>query len=149
MRDWKKWLLQNLELPTMANGRDNRIIEELADHLEDMQGEALARGTGEAEAEAQVLAWLGDPAEAAKELLRCEPGELLPHTHAYARQLADDISPGSLRETKRQIYTDQHRDAAAAVRQANDLLERMTTAEDFREAVVARREKRSPRWTDR
>jgi putative ABC transport system permease protein len=76
MRDWRKWLLEKLDLPTMANGRDNRIAEELADHLEDMQREALARGISEAEAEAQVLAWIGDPAEAAKELLRCEPGHV-------------------------------------------------------------------------
>jgi len=78
-----------------------------------------------------------------------ESGELLPHTRAYARQLADQVSPGSLRETKRQIYTDQHRDVAAAVQQANRLLEQMTTADDFREAVAASREKRPPRWTGR
>ena len=27
MREWKKWLLERLDLPTMANGRHNRIIE--------------------------------------------------------------------------------------------------------------------------
>ena len=76
MRDWKKWLVENLDLPTMANGRDSRIADELADHLEDMQRDALARGSSESEAEAQLLAWLGDPAEAAKEFLRCEPGHV-------------------------------------------------------------------------
>ncbi len=60
----------------MANGRDSRIVEELADHLEEMQSEAIARGRSDSEAEAQVLAWLGDPAEASKELLRCEPGHV-------------------------------------------------------------------------
>ena len=30
----------------MANGRDHRIAEELADHLEEMQREALALGIG-------------------------------------------------------------------------------------------------------
>jgi putative ABC transport system permease protein len=86
MRDWKQWLLQNLELPTMNNGRDHRIIEELADHLEDMQSESLAMGTGEAEAEAQVLAWLGDPAEAAMELLRCEPGHVRAQMSRWAEE---------------------------------------------------------------
>jgi len=86
MRDWKKWLLENLDLPTMANGRDNRIASELADHLEDMQREALARGISEAEAEAQVLAWIGDPVEAAKELLRCEPGHVRAQMSRWAEE---------------------------------------------------------------
>jgi len=78
-----------------------------------------------------------------------EPGELLPHTHAYARQLADQVSPGSLRETKWQIYTDQHRDVASAVRRSNELLEQMMETDDYREAVAAFRAKRTPRWTGR
>ena len=86
MRDWKTWLLENLDLPTMANGRDNRIVEELADHLEDMQREAVARGTSGIDAEAEVLAWLGDPAEAAKELLRCEPGHVRAQMSRWAEE---------------------------------------------------------------
>ncbi len=78
-----------------------------------------------------------------------EPAELLPHTYAYARRLAAEVSPGSLRETKRQIYTDLHRDVGAAVREADTLLERMSTEADFREAVAALKEKRPPRWSDR
>lgn len=86
MRDWKQWLTKHLDLPTMANGRDRRIAEELADHLEDMEREALARGASPAEAEAQVLAWLGDPAEAAKELLRCEPGRVRARMTRWAEE---------------------------------------------------------------
>ena len=77
-----------------------------------------------------------------------EPDELLPHTCAYARELADRVSPGSLRETKRQIYTDQHRDVGSAVHHANAMLEQMMKTDDFREAIAARRDKRKPRWTD-
>ena len=73
--------------------------------------------------------------------------ELLPYTYDYARRLADTVSPGSLRETKRQIYTDQHRDVGAAVRAAHALLERMMTEADYREAVAAFTEKRAARWS--
>ena len=78
-----------------------------------------------------------------------EPAELLPHTYAYARRMAAEISPGSLRETKRQIYTDLHRDVGSAVREADALLDRMTTEADYREAVAAFTEKRPPRWSGR
>ena len=71
-----------------------------------------------------------------------EPEELMPYTYDYARRLTDTGSPGSLRETKRQIYTDLHRDVGAAVRDADALLERMMTEADYREAVSAFMEKR-------
>jgi enoyl-CoA hydratase/carnithine racemase len=75
------------------------------------------------------------------------PEELLPHTYAYARNLALTVSPGSLRATKRQIYTDLHRDVATAVREANALVEQMTTEPDFAEGVAALTEKRAPHWS--
>ena len=78
-----------------------------------------------------------------------EPGELMPYTYDYARRLVDTVSPGSLRETKRQIYTDLHRDVGAAVREADALLEQMTTEADYREAVSAFMEKRPPKWSGR
>lgn len=74
--------------------------------------------------------------------------ELLPHTYAYARRLASEVSPSSLRETKRQIYTDLHRDVGSAVEEAGRLLERMTAEPDYREAVAAFVAKRPPRWSE-
>ena len=75
--------------------------------------------------------------------------KLLPHTYGYARMLATGVSPSSLAETKRQIYSDLHRDVASAVREAGVLLDRMTTEADFREGVAALVEKRLPRFADR
>jgi len=75
------------------------------------------------------------------------PEELLPHTYRYARDLIMTVSPGSLRETKRQIYADLHRDVGTAVRRANALVERMATERDFAEGVAAFTEKRTPRWS--
>jgi enoyl-CoA hydratase/carnithine racemase len=77
-----------------------------------------------------------------------EPAELLPHTYDYARRLADTVSPGSLRETKRQIYSDLHRDVGSSVREADALLRRMMTETDYEEGVAAFQERRPPRWGD-
>ncbi|MBW2274243.1 MAG: enoyl-CoA hydratase/isomerase family protein [Deltaproteobacteria bacterium] len=77
-----------------------------------------------------------------------EPEALLPHTYAYARELVQTVSPGSLQTTKRQIYTDLHRDVGSAVRESDALLDRMMKQADYREAVAALREKRPPRWSE-
>src|SRR5215510_9174402 len=50
------------------------------------------------------------------------PDELLPYTYNYTRNLVATVSPGSLRETKRQMYADLHRDVAAAVRDSQALV---------------------------
>ena len=76
-----------------------------------------------------------------------EPAELLPQVLAYAREMARTVSPGSLAATKRQIYTDLHRDAASSVREANALLAEMMKEPDYREAVAAWTGKRPARWT--
>jgi enoyl-CoA hydratase/carnithine racemase len=76
-----------------------------------------------------------------------EAEELLPRTYAYAAELALRVAPGSLAETKRQIYSDLHRDVATSVREAADLLDRMTTEDDYREAIKAYKEKRPARWS--
>ena len=74
------------------------------------------------------------------------PDELLPHTYGYARTLATTVSPGSLAETKRQIYTDLHRDVGASVEEAAVLLRRMMAEPDFAEGVAALTEKRPPHF---
>ncbi len=76
MRDWKSFLRQRLCLPEMRQQREERMLSELADHLEDLYREARSRGAGEAEAEAHVEAWLGDADAAAAELTRSEPAHL-------------------------------------------------------------------------
>ncbi|MGW8267307.1 MAG: permease prefix domain 1-containing protein, partial [Longimicrobiales bacterium] len=73
MPDWKKYLRENLSLPVMREHRDERAIEEMADHLEDLYEEARSRGVSQEQAEALVLRWLGDPRRAAEELTEAEP----------------------------------------------------------------------------
>jgi|TARA_Y100000310_G_scaffold311069_1_gene357006 enoyl-CoA hydratase/carnithine racemase len=74
--------------------------------------------------------------------------DLLPQTYRYAMEMAKTVSPSSLRETKRQIYTDLHRDAATSVKESEQLLERMMQEKDFAEGVAALTEKRAPKWHD-
>ncbi len=72
--------------------------------------------------------------------------ELMTGTLQYAKELADSVSPGSLRQTKRQIYTDLHRDLAASVDESEQLVRSMMKEADFKEGVAALTGKRSPHW---
>ena len=64
----------------------------------------------------------------------------------YAHMIAAEISPSSVRESKRQLYTDLHRDVGSAVAESEALLDRMATEPDFREGVRAWQEKRPPHF---
>jgi len=72
--------------------------------------------------------------------------EVLPATLAYTRRLLDTVAPNSLRQTRWQIYRDQHRDVAEAVADSEALLDTMMREPDYREGVKAFLEKRPPRW---
>lgn len=74
--------------------------------------------------------------------------ELMPRVAAVAAQLAHRVSPASLRETKHQIYTDLHRDAASAVGHADRRLDEMMRDADYREGVAAYLDKRPPDFDD-
>ena len=74
-------------------------------------------------------------------------GDVLTGALAYARRLVDDVSPGALKATKRQIAIDSVRlDPAESVRDAQRRLDQMMTEHDYREAVAAYTERRHPRW---
>jgi enoyl-CoA hydratase/carnithine racemase len=74
------------------------------------------------------------------------PDELMPATLAYAHAMATEISPSSLRESKRQLYADLHGDVGSAVVESERLLAKMATEPDFREGVAAWRDKRPPNF---
>ena len=67
-------------------------------------------------------------------------------TRAYARQLLATVAPGSLKETRWQIYRDLHRDVAASVNDSEALIRTMMTHPDYAEGVAAFLERRAPRW---
>ena len=72
--------------------------------------------------------------------------DMLAHANGYARMLATQVAPSSLRATKRQIYEDLHGDVGASVRESETLLNRLMTEPDFREGVRAFVEKRPPEF---
>ena len=74
------------------------------------------------------------------------PAELLPYTYNYCTHADHECIPGSLRKTKRQIYSDLHRDVRSAMADAAALLECMATEPDFVEGVSAFLQKRPSRW---
>jgi enoyl-CoA hydratase/carnithine racemase len=74
------------------------------------------------------------------------PDDLLPEAHEYARIFAEQVSPASVREAKRQLYADLHGDVGTAVAESERLLEEMVQGPDFTEGVAALQAKRPPRF---
>ena len=72
MRDWIEYVRRHLSLPEMKHLREERIIRELAEHLEDLHREARARGVPEAEAERLVRRRMGDWQEVTADILDTE-----------------------------------------------------------------------------
>jgi enoyl-CoA hydratase/carnithine racemase len=68
---------------------------------------------------------------------------------AYARELADLVSPRSMQVMKRQLWEAQFQDLAAATAVAETEMRRSFGSEDFREGVAHFLEKRAPRFTGR
>ena len=75
--------------------------------------------------------------------------ELQPYVTRFTRELIASVSPGSLSETKRQIYTDQHCDVGSSVVTSRVQIERMVKEPNFAEGVAAFLGKRPPRWSKR
>ncbi|MCL4242202.1 MAG: enoyl-CoA hydratase/isomerase family protein [Dehalococcoidia bacterium] len=69
---------------------------------------------------------------------------LMPNAYSYAQMLSRAVAPSSMQATRRQVYTDLHRDVGSAVAESEALLDRMTRSADFREGVAALLGKREP-----
>ena len=72
--------------------------------------------------------------------------ELLPETLAYARRMAAEISPWSLRAMKRQLYADALGSLDSSALAAAGLMKESFASADFKEGVAALTEKRAPNF---
>jgi len=68
---------------------------------------------------------------------------------AYARALADTVSPRSMAVIKAQIWKSPFQDFAAALAVADSEMQKSFKSEDFREGVAHYVEKRAPKFTGR
>ena len=68
---------------------------------------------------------------------------------AYARMLAREVSPRSLREMKREIWAAQFQTLSQAIDAANADMPGSFVSEDFKEGVAHYLEKRPPAFTGR
>jgi enoyl-CoA hydratase/carnithine racemase len=73
--------------------------------------------------------------------------ELREQTYAYARDLADNVSPSAIATIKRQLYDVPFQSLAEATMDANKAMDVALRGDDFREGVASFTEKRPPRFT--
>ncbi len=73
-----------------------------------------------------------------------EPGELVARAQEFVRELAANVSPGSLRETKRLVYDHLGLGVEAALRDADTAQWRVLDHPDAREGATSYLEKRPP-----
>src|ERR1700686_4721322 len=77
------------------------------------------------------------------------PEQLREQTYAYARDLADFVSPSAIAVIKRQLYDVPFQTLAEATIDANREMAVALRGSDFREGVASFMEKRPPRFTGR
>jgi enoyl-CoA hydratase/carnithine racemase len=75
--------------------------------------------------------------------------KLMAETHAYARLMADTVSPRSVAVMKRQIWEAEFQTLSEATVQANHEMELSFQTSDFKEGVAHFLEKRAARFTGR
>jgi enoyl-CoA hydratase/carnithine racemase len=75
------------------------------------------------------------------------PEQLREQTYAYARDLADFVSPSAIAVIKRQLYDVPFQTPAEATIDANQEMAVALRGSDFREGVASFMEKRPPRFT--
>lgn len=74
------------------------------------------------------------------------PDQLMAETLAYARDMADNVSPTSMKIMKRQVYTHPKMQLADAVAESVELMQGTLQAPDFKEGVASFLEKRPPQF---
>src|SRR5262247_3971435 len=93
MPDWKPEIRRRLARLQLAPTRENSIVEELAQHLDESYAELFACGMSEAEAQRQTLTDLNENDLLARELRRVErqsaPEPIVLGTNRRTNMIAD------------------------------------------------------------
>ena len=112
MPDWKPEIGRRLARLQLAPTRENAIVEELAQHLDESYAELLACGVSEAEAQRQVLTDLNENDLLARELRRVErqvaPEPIVLGTNRRTKMLANlsqDLRYGARMLVKKPGFT--------------------------------------------
>jgi putative ABC transport system permease protein len=84
MRDWQAYVRGHLALKDLTPAREARIVRELAAQFEDFYREALARGLGEADADAHARSQITDWARLARDVRDADR----PHRQPPAERIA-------------------------------------------------------------
>jgi enoyl-CoA hydratase/carnithine racemase len=76
-----------------------------------------------------------------------KPDALLDEARAYARDLAENVSPRSIRIMKRQLWESPYQTLGEAIMQANQEMFQSIQSADFKEGVQHFLEKRPAKFT--
>ena len=79
----------------------------------------------------------------------CAGDELMAAARAYARDLADNVSPRAARIIKEQLYQVPFQTLAEAIQSANHEMALSFDSEDFKEGIAHFSERRKARFTGR
>ena len=69
MRDWKKYVREHLPPLGLSGAREQEIVEEIAQQLDDAYSEAISRGLTQEQADAHALSQIPDWNALAREIL--------------------------------------------------------------------------------
>src|SRR5499425_1818189 len=112
MPDWKPEIRRRLARLQLAPTRENAIVEELAQHLDESYAELLACGMSEAEAQRQALTDLNENDLLARELRRAErrlaPEPIVLGSNRRTKMIADlwqDLRYGSRMLLRQPVFT--------------------------------------------
>ena len=91
MPDWRKYVRERLRLPGLRAEREAEIVEDLAQHLEDLYLGALKRGASASEAEAEAQRDVQDWDALAREITRSDTR----HRREIDQRLLDSLESGA------------------------------------------------------
>ena len=101
MPDWKRYVRENLPRLGVNAAREQEIVDELAQQLEQRFADEIARGTGAAEADRRTLAQFADWQKLAADIRRAERPLAEPAMSRVPASVRVALSDDRMRSTKR------------------------------------------------